>query len=118
MSESLRHEIEKLKKTIKKPSVKASKEVKQLLKLLAQAQAKVSNIPTTWEKEYVSLINSEWVQRLKDGDESFLYFSCFIILSWLKPDDETIDKVFELVKKINPDAIQKWEEEYDCNNTC
>lgn len=114
MSELLRHEIEKLKKIIKKPSVKALKEIKQLLKLVAKAQAKVSCVPTTWKKEYVTLLNSEWVPNLQDGDESYLFFACFIIVHWLKPTDETLDEMFELTKKkTNPAVIQKWLNEYD-----
>lgn len=113
MSELLRPEIEKLKKIIKKPSVKASKEIKQLLKLVAKAQAKVSCVPTTWKKEYVTLLNSEWVPKLQDGDESYLFFAYFIIISWLKPNEETLDEVFELAKKINPVVFQKWLDEYN-----
>ena len=108
MSESLKREIEKLKKTIKQPSVKFSKEVKQLLKLVAKAQAKVSIIPTTWEKEYVTLLNEEWVTKLEGSDDSYLFGACLIILSCLKPDEKTLEETFQLAKKINPAAVQKW----------
>jgi len=117
MSESLKREVEKLKRTIKQPSVKVSKEVKQLLKLVAQAQAKVSCVPTTWKKEYPSLLNEEWITRLQGPDDSYLFGACLIIVSWLKPDEKILEETFQLAKKINPVAVQKWLDESRCKES-